>query len=104
MAKVVVTSHAVERYIERYEPELSYNEAHRKLKGKVHFGTPLKKRPIAGGHAWKIEKPDAIAVVRREGPHLVVLTVFPPDGDDIPAEGEDWMFDEALRLVREGKL
>lgn len=104
MAKVVVTHHAVERYVERFGLELEADQAHRQLMRRVIDGTPLKRRPIAGGHAWKIEDPDAVAVVRRKGKHLVVLTVLPPDEDGPPAEGEDELFDEALRLVREGRL
>lgn len=74
-----VTAHAVHRYIERINPELSFHDAQVLLTNAVHQAKPLGLTTIKGdAECWELPIQDAPAVVgfvRPNSPHHTLLTI-----------------------------
>jgi hypothetical protein len=77
-ARFIVTTHAVERYIERYAEALPFDEARTALEALMEGATPLKAKTRAGDHLWRVAAdPPLIVVVKRDAGQLVVVTILP---------------------------
>lgn len=75
---VAVTHHAVDRFVERFAPEMSHDEARAHLEAKAAGAARLSTRTMLGQEQWKIEGPACVLVVKRDrGGPPVVVTVLP---------------------------
>ena len=101
----VVTMHAVERYIQRYAPQLPYTEAYQFLVSAMDTSTSLRQKSLTGDELWQMsQEPWAVLVIRRDhrhgvrGQQLVCVTILPPGAWDLP---HDVISDEEYDLAYE---
>ncbi len=78
MTAIAITHHAVDRFVERFAPEMSHDEARAHLEAKAPGAARLATRTVLGQEQWKIEGPACVLVVKRDrGGAAVVVTVLP---------------------------
>jgi len=91
--RIDFSDHAVERYILRHRPELTYQEALAELDRLALAATPLKRRTLAGQALWQAGEPPILLVVKPDRGVNVCVTVLPPgasgtETDDGPDDDE----------------
>ena len=92
--KVILTDHAIARFVERVAPGMTLDEAHAWLDAHAHDATPLPARTPRGQRQWYLPGPhgrDVVLVTKDDpGGVLAVVTVgwfeheTEPDPDDVP--------------------
>lgn len=76
--RITATHHAVERYIARHAPNISYVEAQTKVLNGLRCGSRLKKKSIQGHTLWKFGgESDVVGVVKQSDRILVCVTILP---------------------------
>lgn len=73
------THHAIDRYIKRIEPGLSYNEGKLKLEQLAHQVTPIKTKTAKGQHQWLCNNPPCAFVTKHVHRAYLVVTILGPD-------------------------
>ena len=87
---VSVTTHAVERYIERHAPALLFAEAEEALKHAWTRAVGLRERAIGHGGGDQAYLPDLdVVVVTKRDPALCIITVLPAPTGIADDEGHD---------------
>lgn len=92
--RIDFSDHAVERYIVRHRPELSYQQALAEPDDLGLAATPLKRRTLAGQALWQAGgEPPILLVVKPDRGVNVCVTVLPPgasgtETDDGPDDDE----------------
>lgn len=76
--KFGITSHAVERYIERHQPALDVAQAYEEILLGLASGSKLKKKTYCGHSLWKFGNQNVLAVVRVKNREIVCVTILPP--------------------------
>lgn len=76
-APVVITEHAVSRFVKRHAPQMSERAAKRHLERAAETAAHLKEKTILGQHQWQIEDPHCILVMKQDGRNLICVTVLP---------------------------
>jgi hypothetical protein len=88
-ALVVITRHAVSRFIKRHAPHLSEGEAKRHLEQAAATAGHLKEKTVLGQHQWQVEDPHCVLVMKQDGRKMICVTVLPePEIAEI-LEGEE---------------
>jgi hypothetical protein len=76
--RITATHHAVERYIARHDPNISYLEAQNKVLDGLRCGSRLKKKSIQGHTLWKFGgESNVVGVVKQSDRTLVCVTILP---------------------------
>lgn len=80
-----ITTHAIERYIERFDRTISFMQARDRLRDAVKRAKPLRKKTLEGQERWWLEELSCVAIVKvdRAIRMRVVVTIEPsiPDRD-----------------------
>lgn len=87
---ISITSHAVERFVQRHAPEMTYGSAKNFLENNAPKAAALKERTIKGDYQWQLEDPYCILVMKRDFrlKMWVCVTVLPePEG--LPINDEE---------------
>lgn len=79
MSDLVLTHHAVERYIARHARHLTYEEAHAELTAHLDKAMQMKERTIKGTDQWRLDELGVTLVVRRDWrtKEPIVVTILP---------------------------
>ncbi len=80
--RIVATHHAVERYITRHEPGISYSEAKNKILNGLRLGSRLKRKSIQGHVLWKFGEDDIIGVVKQDNRNIICVTILPEKNNE----------------------
>jgi hypothetical protein len=78
MSRIVVTDHAVQRYIRRHAPGLSYAQASAELEHLL-AGTAaaVREKSINGQEMWRVDNPPMLCVMKVDAGQHVCVTVLP---------------------------
>lgn len=84
---MIITEHAIQRYIKRHAQGTPYAAAEAQLREAAADAVPLKERSLNGQELWKAG--DLLLVCKRDRGDVVCVTVLPAqpeqDGsDDVP--------------------
>jgi hypothetical protein len=74
---MMFTVHAIERFIERHAPELTYDEARKYLEENAEQASRLRQRTVLGQEQWQIAEPPCVLVVKTTHTGRVCVTVLP---------------------------
>jgi hypothetical protein len=90
VADLLISTHAVERYIERVRPDLSFEVAANHLRVVAPRAILAKKRAPTGDRRYELD--DCFLVVRpaREGGMIAITTYPKPGAVWIESHAEDW--------------
>lgn len=89
---MIITDHAIRRYIKRHARHLSFAEAEGALRELAADAVPLKERSLNGQEQWKAG--DLILVCKRDRGDVVCVTVLPDQSETDYSE-------EQLALMKE---
>ncbi len=84
----LLTSHAIQRYVDRIAPGLDYAAAEAALLAAIEHAVRTKDKSAQGHFLWKVESPPMRLVTKRDGNHDVVVTVLLPHEQEFPEELE----------------
>ena len=76
-ARFDITSHAVERYLERYAVGATFAQGRLDLERLLTAASPLKEKSISGQELWRCAEPPMLFVVKPDGGKIVCVTVLP---------------------------
>jgi len=76
-----VTEHALDRYIERFEPELNRLDARAKLEEAMGSAQKQREGMARGEQRWLVRDLGIIAIVKPACPNRVVVSVIPCDNE-----------------------
>ncbi len=95
-----VSPHAVDRFIERVDPSMTYKQAERILSSAFpEQAIPLRTRTLNGQQRWEMVGYPAILVTKRDGREVVVLTVLDKQEEQEQEQGmTEIEMEEMLRL------
>jgi len=74
---IVISDHAVERFVQRHAPEMSFNEAKSLLIRRSLDAVPLKQKTINGDNQWQISNPDIVLVGKYVRGRVICKTILP---------------------------
>jgi hypothetical protein len=93
----VVTNHAVDRYIQRHAPSLSFASAKARILTELSGAMLLRQRTHRGDFRWLVPGLDAVAIVK-EDDGRVVVTVEPRRPEDLTPEEGGELVEAASKL------
>lgn len=101
--KLGVTTHAVERYVERQKPALGFDQAKRELIAILEFATAIERPEWDGGlmpaDAWLELAPDCVAIIRGNS----VVSVVTRSLAEEPARRKQREIDRKTRIRKRSK-
>lgn len=83
---IVITQHAINRFIQRHAPEMSYDQAKRHLQTESRQAAHLRNKSVNGQSQWRLDNPNCILVMKRDGRDDICVTVLPYDSYGDPSE------------------
>ena len=98
-ARFDITSHAVDRYIERYAVGATFEQGRRDLERLLADASPLKEKSISGQELWRCAEPPMLFVIKPDGGKIVCVTVLPQaamEGKVLRRLSPDDAVDEAI--------
>lgn len=96
-----ITYHAVQRYVQRYAQEATYDQGHADLERLLGTATPLKTKSINGQNLWRVDEPPMLLVVKPDKGRTVLVTVLPSSAVEEGAEYEnDWDMVAAYERIK----
>lgn len=78
--KFIISTHAIERYIERIR-QVSYVEAEEAILTGLMSGGLIRRKTLRGQQIWKFGSEDVLAVVKRDKNDVVCVTILPSLSD-----------------------
>lgn len=97
-----IKAHAVERYMKRYAPEVTYRQALLDVEHLVSEAAPVKGRAPDGSEVWRSPDPAVYFVVKPEAASLVVVTTLAPSmGRTYEAEVDERTYGDLSDTERE---
>lgn len=76
--KFHVTDHAVQRYVDRIRPGLTFQKAKAELLAALPRATRIKERTVRGHTLWKVESPNMRLITKRDTKQHIIVTILPP--------------------------
>lgn len=77
----LISHHAIERYIQRFAPDLAFDEAAKVLRAEIRTAKPIVERTRRGDPRWMIDSLGVVAIVKEEPRGRTVTTIEPPQPD-----------------------
>lgn len=77
----LISHHAIERYIQRFAPDLAFDEAAKVLRTEIRTAKPIVERTRRGDPRWTIDSLGVVAIVKEEPRGRTVTTIEPPQPD-----------------------
>lgn len=84
---IYVSDHAVERFVKRHVPHMTFAAAKTLLIRRARNAVALKEKTIKGDHQWRISDPNVILVGKYDRNRIICKTVLPDLG--VPEEEMD---------------
>lgn len=105
---IYVSDHAVERFVKRHVPHMTFTAAKTLLIRRARDAVALKEKTVKGDHQWRITDPDVILVGKYVQNRIICKTVLPePENFGIPEEEMDILREERMafdsRVIEEEK-
>jgi hypothetical protein len=72
-----ISDHAVNRFVQRHAPEMTFNDAKSLLIRRSLHAVALKQKTIKGDNQWRISDPDVILVGKYVNNGIVCVTILP---------------------------
>jgi len=101
VSRIVLTDHAIERYMKRYKPSMTKDEAKGLLESRLDGAAPLKRKTLNGEAMWRITAPDVVLVTKRDGSEDVCVTILGLDAVELREEPSGLPYDEEDDEIRE---
>jgi hypothetical protein len=90
--KIIITSHAVNRFTKRIAPYMSFLRAKNYLYRKAESTKPLKNKTVKGTTQWLLQQPQCVLVIKHD--HLlksfVCVTILTIEEANIYSENDPW--------------
>src|SRR5277367_1428220 len=108
-ARLDITDHAVQRYIERHARGTAYPRAREQLERLFSTATQMKSKTNAGQNLWRVVSPPMLFVVKPDDGKHVLVTVLPSGAftDEVDQVGESdeviAAYERIQHLLRETK-
>jgi len=93
----VVTNRAVDRYIQRHAPSLSFASAKARILTELSGAMLLRQRTHRGDFRWLVPGLDVVAIVKEDSGRVVV-TIEPRRPEDLTPEEEGELIEAASKL------
>jgi hypothetical protein len=87
-ALLIITRHAVDRFVERHAPHLTAEQALRFLLQEAPRAAHLKAKTMLGHHQWQLEDPDCVLVMKEDNRRMICVTVLPEPEETDPSVRE----------------
>jgi hypothetical protein len=106
MPHFVLTEHAIDRYLERYDSTLTREEVVRALRDNSPRAVRLRRKTRSGLERWVLDEPRMVLLANRQDPKrpndLIVVTIL-PDVDEDESAIPNELLEEAIttHLLRE---
>ena len=75
-APVVLTTHAIDRFIQRHAPHMNTTQAELHLSEAVETAAHLREKTLLGHEQWVIAEPHCVLVIKKDGRKRVCVTVL----------------------------
>lgn len=77
LQRAKITDHAVQRFVERHAPHMSFEEARRHLYRASAHSNKLKEKTLRGQFQWEINDPYCVLVIKFDRGNPICVTVLP---------------------------